>query len=421
MDISRFTLSNNMKVALSTEHGLPIVEMRGWTRAGPALDSRRSVAGAVLNMLKRGTKARTRDQFESELDRYGLVYGLGISHFSPFFIDWEAMAMKRYVGELLRLVCESFCFPLFPEKEFELVKKSLLAKARIDASDPMALVMKEIPKMIFGPLHPSYAMSSEESITQLRNIATEDLRFFWDAHYVPDQSGIALVGDFDSDEMLNLVRRVFETWNRKSQNFTSIKPAFDLKDYAANQGYEERTIFASQKSNAVLAIGQGIFMPDSNHPDYPALLVAVRALGDGSHSRLFQHVRERCGLSYHVAASLEEMNGAPGYLLVIAHTNPENMQKTQKETFYVIEEFWNGGITQEELDQERLMHRGGAARSSASRKGMARDIASSYIMGRSTDEFNKKIGALTLDQVNAAIRKYINPAKMKVARAGTIT
>ena len=420
MDRYDYTLSNKMKVTLVPERSLPVVSARGWVKAGSALDSRRLVGDAVRKMIKRGTDMRIREQFEDELDKYGIMYDIGQSGLSAFYVEWDGMTTARYTEKLLWAVYESLHFPSFSEGEFELVRKQWEANFRIEASKPEILATEEIPRMIFGPMHPSYSISIEEASAQLKKLTTEDLRLFWGMHYIPEDSGIVLVGDFDPDEMYDLVRNVFEKWDRPTQHHHATDRGFDISDYAEDQSYEERTMFVPNKANATLAIGQGIDMPSLKHSDFPALSLAVGALGGTPHGRLFQHVREGCGLSYNAGATLEEMHTTPGYFMATVQVNPENMTRAHEETWRVIAEFCKNGITHEELEQEKAVYKGRNAFLLSDIKGMAQNLAGKNITGQDIDDFGELISGLTVEEVNTAIHKHLNLSKMKVVRAGTL-
>lgn len=81
--------------------------------------------------------------------------------------------------------------------------------------------------------------------------------------------------------------------------------------------------------------------------EYPALLVFNSIFGSGTHSKLFNNVREKLSLAYYASSQLEAMKGL---MLVNAGIEFENFQKAYDEILIQLKEIQKGNITDAEYD-----------------------------------------------------------------------
>jgi zinc protease len=157
--------------------------------------------------------------------------------------------------------------------------------------------------------------------------------------------------------------------------------------------------------------------------DYPALVVADHIFGGaGLKSRLMTRIRQKDGLSYGGASQLSAGDiDRAGSWSVSAIAAPQNISKLDIAIREELARAVKQGFTAQELAgaktgilQERLQNR--------SQDGiLAQGWASYLYLGRTFEwskQFEQKIAALTLEQVNAAFRKAVDPAKLSVVTAG---
>ena len=159
-------------------------------------------------------------------------------------------------------------------------------------------------------------------------------------------------------------------------------------------------------------------------PDYPALTLAAHVLGGGEFgSRLNARIRQKDGLSYGVGAGLGasafEPNGAFQFYAIYA---PENSNRVQGGFDEELARFVKDGITPAELAEakhailaERVTTRTNDAAVAA---GWTAKLDQGRTFAWSADQ-DAKLSALTVEQVNAAIRKWIVPANVNWSVAGT--
>ena len=163
-------------------------------------------------------------------------------------------------------------------------------------------------------------------------------------------------------------------------------------------------------------------MTDSN-PDFTALEIADFIFGGGSlSSRLGNRVRQREGLSYGVRSHFHADARDPmARFLVAAICNPANMDKVDKAISEELAKLLKQGIGEKELAEAKAAYLKQAKVLRARDETLAAILADELFNERTFayySELENKIASLTPDQVNAAVRKHIDPAKLVVIHAG---
>ena len=158
------------------------------------------------------------------------------------------------------------------------------------------------------------------------------------------------------------------------------------------------------------------------HTDYAALLVFNEAFSGGGGSRLWDRIRERDGLSYSVNSAIQwNPFEANSRYIVVGIFAPENRAKFESALREETARALKDGITQEEFErfrtgllQERRLTR---AQDAALAGGLARNLQlqRTFAISQQVDE---ALAKLTLAEVNAAMRRHIDPAKWAYAWAG---
>jgi len=161
-----------------------------------------------------------------------------------------------------------------------------------------------------------------------------------------------------------------------------------------------------------------------NDPDYAALTIADWMLGGGADfaARLVARIRVKEGLSYGVGSQLSvniKERGANWTAFAIAA--PQNVTKVEAAFQEEVAKARKEGFTEAELKAAKS----GAIQQRAQQRAQDRSLAAGWMSNLEFDRtyafskvFEDKILALTLAEVNAALNKYIDPAKITIIKAG---
>ncbi|MDP1908796.1 MAG: pitrilysin family protein, partial [Hyphomicrobium sp.] len=316
----------------------------------------------------------------------------------------------------LRLVAEILREPAFPESEFEQLKRSTLTGVESMKSDPSALAGLALARHLnpYPPEHWLYTATLEERIQRLASVSVADLRRCHDDFYGASNSELAVVGDFDAPQIASLAQELFGDW-RSPRPFERIASRY--QDVPAIN----RDLATPDKANAVFQAGLNLPLRD-DQPDYPALALGNYLLGGSSDSRLWRRIREREGLSYSVRSSLSAGSlDAVGEFGVSAIYAPQNRARIETEILNVLQQALRDGFSETEVAEAKkgylALRRLGRTQDGA----LVAKLAGNLYLGRRLAwdaDFDARIAAVTPQQVQEALKKYLAPNKLSIVKAG---
>ncbi len=373
-----------------------------------------TAAEVMAMMLRRGTQKHTRQELEDLLDslnaRVSIYGGSG-------YINVSIETERHNLPAVVDLVREMLRQPAFPEEEFETLKEQLLANAEESLSDPQALASNAFSRKLnpYPKGHPKYQATIEEYIESLKQLQLKDLHALYAQVGTGSPTTLAVVGDFDEATLIPLLGQYFGDW------VTQVRYERVPEQYFETT-HEEIVIETPDKANAIFLAGMNLPMRD-DHPDYPALVLGNYMLGGGFlNSRLATRIRQEEGLSYGVGsffnANALDANATLGAYAIY---NPENVDKLIQAFREEIEKVRTEGFTDEEVAAAKE----GWLQSRVVSRSQDRTLASmlsSYLFIDRTFQWDKaleaRVAALTAEEINEAMRKYIDLDKMVFVRAG---
>ncbi len=367
----------------------------------------REAAAQLANaMLTRGTSKYTRQQISDERTRLKMQGGL-----LRFRTD------RAHVVDALRFTAHLLRDSTFPASEFEQLKREVVVAADEAKNDPdqrsFELLRRQFNTYPKGD--PRYVYSTEEWIDAIRATTRDDVQRFYRDVFGTARGEIAVVGDFDSAQVEKVIREDFASFGSKSPY------ARIVRDYADIPG-KRLTVDTPDKENAFFRARIALKMRDDD-ADYPALLLANYMFGgSGGGSRLWDRVREKEGLSYSIGSGVNvdpfSYAATIGFVAIAA---PQNIDRVEQSIRDELARARRDGFRAEELENARrgLLRERELARS---QDGALTGYWVRLLDADRTFEFERRIderiGALTLDEVNAAFRKYVVPDRMVIVIAG---
>ena len=416
-----FTLGDGLKVSLlpkKTRGGTVIVDANFRFADEATLTGREGAAGLAGAMLMRGSKTMTRAQIDQRLDQLktqgnisGSLQGASIG----------LQTRREHLADALALAADVLRNPAFPQEEFEQLRVQALTGMEASRQEPGAIAGRALAQY-FDPWpagHPLHNRTLDESLSELKALKLDDVRVFHRDFYGTANGEIAIVGDFDPAAVRAQLEQLFVGW-KSGKPYASIATRYT--DVAPKQERFE----TPDKPNAVLLARHNLSLKVTD-ADYPAMVVANRIFGGGAlKSRLGDRIRQQEGLSYGVSSGVRADDSRTGQddagsLTIQAIAAPENMAKVEALVREELAKLVKDGITAEELKDAvagTLTEREQGRAEDGSVAGMLTD---QLFFGRTmqfTADLDAKYAALTLDQVNAAIRKHLKPEALSVFLAG---
>jgi zinc protease len=205
-------------------------------------------------------------------------------------------------------------------------------------------------------------------------------------------------------------------------NWKSPLPFARVVTKAATVAAINEAIQTPDKANAFFVGGFNFEFRDDN-PDYPALVLANYMLGGGFlNSRLATRIRQKEGLSYGVGSQFSAGSlDAVGSFMAFAIYAPENVEKLEAAFKEEMIKAVSAGFTADEIATAKSGWLQSRTVSRAQDASLAGTLNNYLFIKRdlSWDEaYEKKVMALTLEQINAAVKKYFTPDKISIVKAG---
>ena len=375
----------------------------------PSRSGRGVACEAASGMLMRGSLRHTRGQIEDRLDqlRTRLSVDMGGATIET---------TREHLAEVMTLAAEILREPAFPAEEFEQLQRSTLASIASNRSDPMARASTELNRHInpYPPEHPRYTRSAEEDERAWKSLTLDQVRRCHADLAGASNAIVSVVGDFDAGALEQQVLTLLGDW-RSPVSYQRVP------ERSTPVSAISREIMTPDKANATWRAGLTLPLRD-DAPDYPALALANYLLGGHAGARLWTRVREKEGLSYSVGSSL---TASPHDLytrfqLSAIHA-PQNRDRVEAAILGELRRALSEGFSPSEVA------RGSASAIEARRLSRTQDasVANRWITLLDADRtwqwdeaFDRRLAALTADQVNAALRRYIDPAALSIITAG---
>ncbi|MDZ7630030.1 MAG: pitrilysin family protein [Gemmatimonadaceae bacterium] len=381
-----------------------------------SLMNRRVSANVAGAMLMRGTTTRSRQQMKDTLDKLKAsvsVSGTVRSASASFQVRRENLAPT------LRLIAEMLRSPAFDASEFDKLRTERLAQLEAGLGDPQQLAVRELSRVAApttDKAHPLYAPTAAEDVADWKAATLEDARDFHRAFYAANNGDLGLVGDFDADSARALASSLFGSWST-SQAWALIPEPYQRTDSTLIN------IETPDKPNAVFIGVQSLRMADGD-PDYAAMSVAAEILGGGFlKSRMADRLRQKDGLSYGVGTQFSATPGdSAAGLFTFAIYAPQNLDRLQLGFREELDRFVRDGVTAEELDAARTGWLRARQQVYANDNELVGQMISRRRWNRTFSSYDlaleNRVRTLTLAEVNAAVRRYVDPKQTVIIRAG---
>jgi len=373
-------------------------------------------AGEFLpRLMVRETKQLDQQHLRDKLDELGATLNGGGSQGEVSFSIQAKHDTLPAALEILRQVLRE---PALPADQFEVLKRQQLASLQRSRTEPDALAARRLSR----ELHPyskdntRYVPTIDEEIERVRNASIAQVTELY-RDYLGSQAGeLTLVGDFDSNACLPILQPALAGW-------TAAKPyARIAMPLAAEVPGAQHTINTPDKANATYTAGLEFAMNDDD-ADYPALVMGDYILGAGTlSSRLGVRIRQKDGLSYGVtsrfSASALDQRASFG---ITAICNPKNIDRLRQDVQEELDRLLRDGVTQQELDNARQGYLQARKVARSTDTALAGQLTTLRYEGRTMArqaQLEKKIEALTPEQIVTALRKHIDPKKLVIVTAG---
>jgi zinc protease len=405
----RIQLSNGMVIFLQADHELPLIEGTARIRGGSSNEPESKIG--LVDLFSEvwrtgGTKTQTGDQLDDYLEVRAAKVETGGG---PDSTSISLSCLKADFDDVFKVFVD-----LLQNPEFRADKLDIAQKQEDDAisrrNDQIgSIAARESAKLAYGPDNP-YAREPEYAT--IAAITRQDL-IDWHKTYVqPNRIILGISGDFDTASIETKLRAAFGSWPKGSD-----LPKTEIQYQPAKPGYYLIPKEDVNQSN-IHMVALGV---TRNNPDYYAISVFNESFGGGFSSRLFNDIRTKRGLAYHVGGGIGANFGHPGILQFTMGTKSQSTI----ESIHALDEDIDA-LTKKPITDEEIQH----AKDSILNTFIFRlDSPDKVLAERMTyefygypadwlDQYSAEVKKVTAADVNRVATKYLHRDQLAVLVVG---
>ncbi|MBP7252074.1 MAG: insulinase family protein [Alphaproteobacteria bacterium] len=312
MSITVSRCANGLTVATDRMPEAPSLALGVWVKVGtrdePA--EAQGVAHLVEHMMFKGTARRDAKALSEAIEGVG---GYSNAYTSREETAYYVRVLPEHAGLAVDVLADMVQHSLIDPRELERERNVILQEIGQAFDTPEDYIFDCAQDMAFPEQGLGWPI-----LGQPKNIAVmprEQITDYLARCYGAGNMLLAAAGNIDHAALVALTE----------QHFTALPPGVPVERRAARYRGGKRHEARDLEQHHLII---GFSAPGWQQPDYPAMQLLTSLLGGGSASRLFQEVREKRGLAYHVSSSAQAYCDA-GVMQIYAGTSPEQARELQ--------------------------------------------------------------------------------------------
>jgi len=342
--IREFQLENGLKILLKEDHSVPIVSQALFYAVGSRneLKNKTGIAHYLEHMQFNGTKKISKSQISKEIEKRGGNFNAGTSN--DFTVYYMTLPSK-HLEFVLALEADRMKNSILDQKEADREREVVITELKSGDNNPASLLSKKLLKELY-PNH-AYGNPVIGWEDDLKKISEKDLRDFYQLYYQPSNAVLVLVGDFNSEQAVTLIKKYFgELGEPKKKEIPQVKKETKKLEFSNRKDQYVKVERPSQ-TNLIRFIWRA---PSVRNPDFPVLKVISSVLSDGYLSRLEKKLIENNKASY---VGAFEREGIDPFSFSIVATTPKKEALAEIEEIIRLEldNLIENGVSQEELER----------------------------------------------------------------------
>ena len=403
-DALRFQLENGLEVIVVENHKLPRVSFQVFVDVPPFMEGNQAgYAGIAGQLLSTGTSNRTKAEIDEAVDFIGASLNTSANGVT-------GSSLTKHKDKLLELMADVLFNPVFPEEEFEKIKKQTLAALAQTKDDPNSIASNVASVLRYGKNHPYGELETEETV---QNITLDKCKEYYQTYFKPNISYLVVTGDVTEDEVRKIAKQYFSDWQPgevpRQEYPTPQAPALTQVDFVDKAGAVQSVINITHPVSLT-----------PGHPDAIKASLMNTILGGYFNSRLNSNLREDKGYTYGARSTIRE-DRYVGAFTAYASVRNEVTDSALAQFLLELDKLQREPVGEEELSMVKSVMTGSFARSLENPGTVARyylNIARFDLPDDYYATYLQKLSAITAEEVLEAARKYIMPHRAHLLVVG---
>ncbi len=397
-------LRNGLTVIVVENHKLPQVSFRIFVDTDPVREG--DAAGYVSmagELLSKGTKTRTKEQLDEEVDFIGATLTSDANGVS-------GACLSKHTDKLLELLSDVMLNPAFPAEELEKAKRRAESGLAAAKNDPNTIASNVAKVLRYGKNHPYGENMTEETLAKIN---LDQIRKYYQTYFKPNISYLVIVGDISRADAFAKAEKYFGKW---------AKGNVPKHTYPTPEAPEKTQVDFVNKTGAVqsvINITYPVELPP-NHPDVIPVRLMNTILGGYFNSRVNANLREKHGYTYGARTSLQP-DRLIGSFSATASVRNEVTDSAITQFLAELERLRTEPIPEDELQLVKNVLTGQFAQSLEQPGTVAQfalNIARYKLPSNYYENYLTNLQKTTAAEVQAMARKYIRPDRAHILVVG---
>ena len=400
-------LSNGTTLVLEPMTGIQSVSVGIWLPFGSAGETAENngITHMIEHMVFKGTPTRDARAIADVTAKLGSNMN---AYTGKECTAFYCTTLTEYLPEACGMLGDMLGSSLFAEADFEREKEVICEEIDMYDDSPDDMVHEKLQQAVWKDHPLGFIISGRKEI--VRGFRRDQVKTFWQMHYTGSNLVISAAGAFDPDAFEALADRCFGGFPTGTPAIDAPAPVYRKTMYSQSKDVEQVHMNLAFDS-----------LPETDEARY-AISIVHSILGGNDNSRLIQTLREDMGLCYSIYSYDSSFRQA-GLFQIDAALHPAKLPEALKAVRRILEECRRDGFTASEVHdaaEQSITEMILGAESSRSR--MTRNGRSWQNFGRviPQEETEQKLRAVTVDQVNAYVRRFLDWDTRSISLVGNI-
>lgn len=413
-----------MKITQMPSANSPLITFRIILRSGAVNDpkGKEGLNALTANLIAQGgTKDLTYSQVVDKLYPWAASIDVETDYEITTFIG---DVHKDHLDDFYKLFSDLLLHPRFDSADFQRVKDLQLnyLKTNLRATNDEALGKEALNAFMFEG-HP-YGTTEVGTVQGVSSITLQDVKDYFAKMYTQANLWLGLAGGYPPT-LVDKLKTDFSTL-----------PAGEFREVplTAAEPIKDMEVMVVEKPARAYAVSMGYPIPVTRKDkDFYALLLVNSYFGEHRtfNGVLMNRLRGDRGLNYGDYSYVERFVGGLGapfpdlntplrqqyFSIWLRPVQPENTHFAIRNALYELKKLVDKGISKEDFEATRkfVINYSKLWASTLNRRLGYQMDSEFYGTDYYIDRIEKELNLLTLDEVNAAIKKYLNPSDIKIA------
>ena len=402
----KYTLDNGLVIVGEEIKHVNSVSFGIWIDVGSRYEDEytNGMSHFIEHMLFKGTKNRTAKKIAEEIDNLG-------GHINAFTSKettcYYVKMIDEHIESGINILADMILNPLFLDEDLSKERSVILEEINMYEDSPEDLAHDMLVEMIYK--NQGIGRNILGTRSSLQKIKRENMMDFFNKHYVPNNCVISICGNFNFENMVELIEQKFKGWNNKKDKNIDINNCdFNLGIVTRNKDIEQMNLCMGLESIGL----------ESEH--IYALSIVNNIFGSSMSSRLFQNIREEQGTVYSIYSYLT-LNKGLGVFNISSSMSEKNIYKVYNSIVDEIKLIKENSLTKEEIKRSKEQLKGNYILGLESTSSRMMSMGKSQILLNKVNnpkDIINKINNVTDDEIDNIIKGIFNTDKIAISVVG---